>query len=806
MDTHAIEVLEFDKIKEMVRERTVSAFGRHLADRLRPETDLETVRRKLQETTEAKSILQRGETIPLPPLPDLRPQIKRASLGGYLSPTELLKIREAIISGRRLKQSLTTKEDSPARPARPLLRSIADRIPCLPEIEKAIGDCIDEKEEVRDNASPELSGIRVRIRKLHTTISNQIKNLLLSPEYRSMIQDRLVVIRQDRYCIPIKAEWGPRFKGLILDRSDSGATLFGEPARVVPLNNELIEKKAAEKREIIKILTALSQQVGQEAEDIRAILVNIGIIDFITARAQLGLDLEAVEPELNTAGCLNLIGARHPLLDKRAVPAGVSPGDGFSTKKPGFCVPIDVSLGDGFTTLVITGPNTGGKTVSLKTIGLFTLMAQAGLLIPAKEGSSLAVFKGVFADIGDEQAIEQNLSTFSSHLKQIVKIIQKAGPDCLVLIDEIGTGTDPGEGAALAQAILQHLHDKSVRTVVTTHSNEIKRFAYLMDGMENACCQFDQATLKPTYKLAIGFSGESNAFAIAAGLGLPKRIIAKARSLASAGQSKVSSLLSKLSRDYQAAAEEKMAASLLKEEAARLKDEYAARQVEIKQKRAGIISEAQREARDVIYKAEKGAKEILAQLRQNKGDEAAYLKARQSLTELAKEFKEEETEKARAASFSSGDFALGDEVLVGRLEARGVIVEAPGADGNLFTIQAGGIKLRVSLSELKLTGVKKTTSAPLPGEAVPTSPEIPDRLYLLGLSREEALIKIEGYLSEAAAVNLSGVYLVHGKGAGILRAAIHRYLEHHPQVESFRLAEPAAGGSGVTQVKIRIED
>lgn len=781
MDAHAIKILEFEKIREMVRERAASVIGRNLTARLRPETDLVLVRRKLQETTEAKNILQRGETIPLPPLEDLSLMIKRASLGGYLLPAELLKIREAIIAGSRLRQALLNKEGIP------LLASIAARIPWLQEIEKAIDACIDEKEEVRDRASPELAGLRARIRQLHTTISNRIKGLLLSPEYQPMIQDRLVVLRQDRYCIPIKAEWGPRFKGLVLDRSASGATLFGEPAPVVPLNNELVEKKAAEKREIIKILTTLSHQVGQEAENIRAILTNVGIIDFITARARFSLDLEAVEPELNTEGSLNLISARHPFLGKRAVP-------------------IDVFLGDGFTTLVITGPNTGGKTVSLKTIGLFTLMAQAGLHIPAKEGSKVAIFKNVFADIGDEQAIEQNLSTFSSHMKQIVRIIKKAGPDCLVLIDEIGTGTDPSEGAGLAQAILQHLYDKSVRTVVTTHSNEIKRFAYLKDGMENACCQFDQATLSPTYKLAIGFSGESNAFAIAARLGLPKRIINKARSLIATGQSKISSLLSKLSRDYQAAAEEKRAASLLREEAVRLKNECAARQLEIKQKRGEIISEAQREARAVIYKAEKEAKEILAQLRQAKGDEASYLKARQALTELAKGFKGETIEAAADTTpFSCGDFALGDEVLVGSLEAKGVIVEGP--DNGLFTIQAdGGIKLKVPFSELKLTGAKKMVPTLPPAEAISTPPEVPDRLYLLGLTRDEALIKIEGYLGEAVAANLPQVYLIHGKGAGILRAAIHCYLTHHPQVDSFILADPAEGGSGVTQVKLKTSE
>ncbi|MEW5768592.1 MAG: endonuclease MutS2 [bacterium] len=778
MDAHAIKILEFDKIREMVRERSVSVVGKNLTVWLKPETDLELIRRKLQETTEAKSILQRGETIPLFPLDDLRPQIKRASLGGYLSPAELLKIRETIISGARLSRFLINKEGVP------LLTSIAAQIPWLEEIEKAIDACIDEKEEVRDKASPELAGLRARIRQLHAAISNRIKGLLLSPEYQPMIQDRLVVLRQDRYCVPVKAEWGPRFKGLILDRSSSGATLFGEPAPVVPLNNELVEKKAAEKREVVKILTALSHQVGQEAENIKALLVNVGIIDFITARARLSLDLEATEPELNSEGSLNLIGARHPLLDKRAVP-------------------IDVSLGDGFTTLVITGPNTGGKTVSLKTIGLFTLMAQAGLHIPSKEGSRIAIFKDVFADIGDEQAIEQNLSTFSSHIKQIIRIIRQAGPDCLVLIDEIGTGTDPSEGASLAQAILQHLHDKSARTVVTTHSNEIKRFAYLKDGMENACCQFDQATLKPTYKLAIGFSGESNAFAIAARLGLPKRIIAMARSLIATSQSKVSSLLSKLSRDYQAAAEEKRVASLLREEAARLKDEYAARQLEIKQKRAEIINEAQREARLTIYQAEKEAKEILAQLKKSKGDEKAYLEARQRLTELSRELKAEEKQ-GEGAAFSCGDFALGDEVLVGSLEARGVIVEGP--DDGLFTIQAGGLKLRVPPSDLKLTGAKKMVPTVPPAEAISTPPEVPDRLYLLGLSRDEALIKIEGYLSEAAAANLSQVYLIHGKGAGILRSAIHRYLAHHLQIDSFRLADPAEGGSGVTQVKIRMTD
>lgn len=770
MNAHTLKVLEFGEIKEILASKALSAKARELVSSLRPYTSLSLIEKRLKETTEAKNLLVAYERTPIYKTADIRLHIKRAAMGGILQPAELLDVTETLRLTRTIKRFLIQREGEA-----PLLNEIASKIEILKEIEEEIGECINEKAEVVDWASKELLQIRDKIKKSRDKILKALNKMLVSPTYQPILQDQTIVIRNDRYCLPVKADFRGQFEGFVQDQSSSGVTLFMEPVLTAQLSNELKQLRLSETEEVRRILVGLSLGISRKSKEIRQNITSIGLLDFAFAKASLSIVLSGNEPKLNKDGFLNLIEARHPLLK-------------------GEVIPVSLRLGKDFTTLVITGPNTGGKTVCLKTIGLLTLMAQAGLHIPASPDSRVAVFDHIFADIGDEQSIQQSLSTFASHMKQIVGILRALRPNTLVLIDEIGTGTDPAEGSSLACAILEHLHFQGARTAVTTHSNELKTYAYFKDGVENAACEFDPVTLKPTFSLNIGYSGSSNALIIAERLGLSGKIIGQARGMISPHKRETRAIILKLEK-MKAEEEARLKRAEEKEREAALTKERIEEELDsLKLKKRKVMDEASFKARRLIDQTKKRMNQIL--------DEISRQPTRETEEAVRKELGklEEEIEELSppVEYLAEGEIEPGSPVLIKKLNLKGRVVAI---SSNEVEVCAGKMKIKTHLSDLmriREEGLEKALE-----EEQPLLKSCEEELFLVGLSTEEALSKVEKYLGQAFSAGLDEVRLIHGKGAGILRKNIALFLKKIPIVASFCSAQETKGGDGVTLVRLK---
>jgi DNA mismatch repair protein MutS2 len=797
MHTKSIVTLEYPKIVErLAREASFSA-SKALAQDLLPSADADEVRRRLAFTAEARDLLERRPDVGVRGARDVRPHAAAAERGAVLSPSELVEILITLRASAHVGR-LITRSDGPY----PLLKDLAQDLPARPQLEGRIAESISEDGEVLDSASPELRRLRAEIRAAQQRLQDRLATLV--NEFRSALQEPIITMRSDRYVLPVRAEARGQVRGIVHDQSGSGATVFVEPLVVVEMNNRLRQLQLDERQEVERILTELAGEVAREADYVRLAVELLAEIDLHLAKARYAGLIRAGVPQVNTAGRLRLIQARHPLLT-------------------GKVVPIDFHLGDEFTMVVITGPNTGGKTVALKTVGLLCLMAQAGMHIPAEDGSELPVYTDVFADIGDEQSIEQSLSTFSSHMTRIVEILREAGPGALVLLDELGAGTDPSEGSALACAILLHLLRRGAATIATTHYSELKAFAHEEPGVANASVEFDVETLSPTYRLTIGLPGRSNALAIATRLGLPDEIIQQGRDYLGTAGVEMEGLLEGLQADRKAAADERYHLSMERAEAEHQRRELERRRAELEASRAAILNEARQRARREI-------EEVQAELARVRAEVARARVAPERLTALRSKARaleervaplparvsqtaaEEDEAPTVEEEPQAGPLQVGDAVRVRAMNSRGELLSLPDARGEV-EVQLGPLKLRVKAGDLERLSRRQARAA-ASGAGAPDAPalislptlapaETPDlQLDLRGRRVEEVLPTVDSYLNDAYLAGMPFVRLLHGKGTGALRQAIRQQLTKHPLVRGFESAAAKDGGDGVTVVTL----
>jgi DNA mismatch repair protein MutS2 len=780
-----LKVLEFDKVKEQLMEHAASSLGREKIEKLVPSADFAEVVKWQEQTDEAVTILRLRGNVPLGGIFDIRASVKRAKIGGTLSPHELLDVASTIYASRQMKKFIESLSDENAE--LPHLSQYVEQMVALPEVEQAIKNCIDDYGEVLDHASDRLRSIRQQLRSTEGRIREKLESMIRSSSAQKMLSDAIITIRNERYVIPVKQEYRSAYGGIVHDQSSSGATLFIEPQAVVDLNNQLQEARVKEKQEIERILIELTEKVAEHAD---TLLINVEVLaelDFIFTKAKYARKIKASKPLMNDRGYIRLRKARHPLI------------------APDVVVPNDIELGKDYTTIVITGPNTGGKTVTLKTIGLFTLMAQAGLQIPALDGSELAVFNAVYADIGDEQSIEQSLSTFSSHMVNIVDILRKVDNNSLVLFDELGAGTDPQEGAALAIAILDEVYQRGARVVATTHYPELKAYGYNRRGVINASVEFDIETLSPTYKLLIGVPGRSNAFEISKRLGLDERIIERAKSHVSSESNKVENMIASLEYSKKRAEEEWKEAEDFRKEAEKLHKELQRQIIEFNEKRDELIEEAKRKAAEIVKASQQEAEKIISQLRQMQKEKLAEIKehelieARKRLEEAAPKL--EEKKKAKKAKASQHQFQPGDEVKVINLNQKGHLIEKVSDDE--WQVQIGILKMKVKEENLEYIGTPKPVEtrplATVKGKDYHVSPE----LDLRGERYEDALVRVEKYIDDALLAGYPRVSIIHGKGTGALRKGVQEFLKNHRSVKNIRYGEATEGGTGVTIVELK---
>ena len=790
MNNKTLIKLEFDKIISMLENEASSFRGKQLCRRLKPVTDLTKIDLLQEQTAAAFTRIIKKGRISFGDAAPVEESLKRLEIGGALNTAELLRICRLLSNTARAKSygRHDTQED-----LADCLDIYFDGLEPLTPLSNEIERCIISEDEISDDASSALKHIRRSINNLndrvHTTLSGLVNGSL-----RTYLQDALITMRGDRYCIPVKAEYRSQVQGLIHDQSASGSTLFIEPMAIVKLNNDLKELYVQEQDEIRKILASLSEEAAQYIEEIRTDYRSLTDLDFIFARGALALTMRASRPILNEEGRIRIREGRHPLLDQKKV------------------VPITVSLGDEFSLLIITGPNTGGKTVSLKTVGLLTLMGQAGLHIPAGDRSEIAVFRQVYADIGDEQSIEQSLSTFSSHMTNIVSFLKKVDDRSLVLFDELGAGTDPTEGAALAIAILSHLHKRNIRTMATTHYSELKIYALSTQGVENACCEFDVESLRPTYRLLIGIPGKSNAFAISGKLGLPGYIIDDAKKRLSEQDVSFEDLLSDLEASRRTIEKEQAEIAAYKKEAETLKRQAVQKQEKLEEQRDRIIREANEKANAILREAKEVADETLRNFHKFGKENISAAEMEKERERLRKKIKDTsasaslKTNKPKK-TYKPSDFKLGESVKVLSMNLTGTIGSLPDARGNV-TVQMGILRSQVNISDLEIIEevspyapkrMNRTAKSKIKmSKSLSVSPEI----NLLGKTVDEAVAELDKYLDDALLSHLNSVRVVHGKGTGALRKGIHEYLRRQKHVKSYRLAEFGEGDAGVTIVEL----
>lgn len=791
MNEKTLTKLEYNKIIELLIDQASSDSGKRLCKTLKPMTDLEEINTAQEQTSAAFTRIVKKGRLSFSGCYSVEESMKRLEIGASLSAPELLRICKLLEAANRAK---TYGRHDTVDELADCLDVYFEQLSPLTPLSTEIRRCILSEDEISDDANSTLKHIRRSIEsindKVHSTLTGLVNGSL-----RNYLQDQIITMRGDRYCIPVKAEYRSQVNGMIHDQSSSGSTLFIEPMAIVKLNNDLKELYGKEQEEIQVILARLSVDVSEYMDQIRTNYKMLSELDFIFAKGLLALSMNGSKPVFNKNGYIHIREGRHPLLNKKTV------------------VPITITLGGEFDLLIITGPNTGGKTVSLKTVGLFTLMGQSGLHIPALDRSELAIFENVYADIGDEQSIEQSLSTFSSHMTNIVSFLQDVDEHSLVLFDELGAGTDPTEGAALAIAILSYLHDRGIRTMATTHYSELKVFALSTPGVENACCEFNVDTLRPTYHLLIGIPGKSNAFAISSKLGLPDHIIESAKTHLSEQDESFEDLLSDLESSRRTIEKEQAEISSYKREIEQLKRELHAKHEKLEERKERIIREANEKANAILREAKEVADETIKQFRKfgKENISAAELeKERERLRQKLEktQSKQKIEKKTPSKQHKPSDFHLGDSVKVLSLNLKGSVSSLPDARGNLF-VQMGILRSQVHISDLEiidepLSATEKqyhrtSTGKMKMNKSMSVSPEI----NLLGKTVDEAIAELDKYLDDAYLSHLSPVRIVHGKGTGALRAGVHNYLKRQKHVKSYRLGSLGEGDAGVTIVEFK---
>lgn len=795
MNEKVLKTLEYTKIISLLVEKADSEPGKKLCEELLPMVDIDDIRKAQTETKDALTrLFQKGSTS-FGGNYDIGFSLRTLEIGSTLSMVELLRVAKLLDNVNRIKAyGRREREDAPAD----ILEEYFEFLTPLTQVANEINRCILSEEEVADDASPKLKSIRRNMVLTNEKIRNQL-NSMVNGSHRTYLQDAVITMRNNRYCIPVKAEYKGQVHGMIHDQSSTGSTFFIEPAAVVSLNNQLRELELEEKKEIEVILATLSAQIGEHVEEIRINQRMMTTLDFIFAKAKLAMDQNATRPIFNTDHYINIRKGRHPLLDKKKV------------------VPIDIHLGKDFDLLIITGPNTGGKTVSLKTVGLFTLMGQAGLHIPALDRSELSIFTEVYADIGDEQSIEQSLSTFSSHMTSIVHILGHADADSLCLFDELGAGTDPTEGAALAISILNYLHDRGIRTMATTHYSELKIYALSTSFVENACCEFSVETLKPTYRLLIGIPGKSNAFAISSKLGLSEEIINAAKEQISKEDESFEDVIADLEQSRVTIEKERQEIAEYKQKIRTLEEQLRKKNEKIDQAKDKIIREANEKARTILQEAKDVADETIRDF--NKLGVGADIRELEKKRQKVRDKISEKNEKLSLSSkgnppgqnkkkeLDPKKLKKGDSVKILSMGLKGTVSTLPDAKGNLF-VQCGIMRSQVNVKDLVLIEedtistptIQRTNTGKIKmSKSFSISPEI----NLLGRTVDEALAELDKYLDDAYLAHLNSVRIVHGKGTGALRSAVHNHLKRMKNVKEYRLGEYGEGDAGVTIVTFK---
>lgn len=797
MNDKALRILEYHKIISLLVDKASSAPGKELCQKLTPMTDIKEIEEAQQQTADAFTRLVKGGRIHFSGNKDIRFSIRSLEIGSALSAAELLKISASLACAARAKTFARSEHDEEI--ADSLQEYFANLEPLTP-LQNEINRCIISEEEIADDASPTLKHIRRSINLTNEKIHSQLTNMV-NGSYRTYLQDAVITMRDNRYCIPVKSEHKGNVPGMVHDQSSTGSTLFIEPAVVVELNNQLKELAFKEKEEIERILADLSANAGEHTEELANNFRLLTKLDFIFARAGLAADMNASRPLFNKDRYINIRRGRHPLLDKKKV------------------VPIDINLGKDFDLLVVTGPNTGGKTVSLKTVGLFALMGQSGLHIPALDRSELGIFTEVYADIGDEQSIEQNLSTFSAHMTNTISILKNADVNSLCIFDELGAGTDPTEGAALAIAILKHLHDKGIRTMATTHYSELKVFALTTSYAENACCEFDVETLRPTYRLLIGIPGKSNAFAISSKLGLPDEIIASAKEHISEEDESFEDLLADLETSRRTIENERNEIQRYKAEIESLKKKLEQKQERLDAQKDKILREANEEARKILQEAKDVADETIRDFQKVSFNKTSIQELEKARTKVRDKISEKNAklsttqEKPTHKILKPNQLKPGDMVKVVSMGLKGTVSSKPDTKGDLF-VQCGIIRSKVNIRDLVLInedvlsgaasykkgyssagGSKRSSGSNIGMSKAAT---ISMEINLLGKTVDEALSELDKYLDDAYLSHAPSVRIVHGKGTGALRQAVQQHLKRVSYVKAFHLGEYGEGDAGVT--------
>ncbi|EGT3673147.1 endonuclease MutS2 [Clostridioides difficile] len=792
MNEKSLRVLEYNKIIDLLKKKASSSLGLKYIENLVPNTDFVEVKSMLEETSEAQSIIIKRGSVGLEGIHDIEDKVKRAYIGASLDPGSLIMIADTLRVARRLRNSLSSSDEEDFN--YPIIQSLSNSLYVYKDIEDQIYNAIISEVEISDNASNTLRDIRRRIAQKNQSIRSKLNSIISSTTYQKYLQDAIISLRGDRFVVPVKSEYRSQVAGIVHDQSSSGATLFIEPMTIVEMNNELRQLKLGEQEEIERILSELSAMVGEVSEDLISNQEILGRLDFAFSKGKLSIQMRGIEPTLNEDKYLNIKNGRHPLLDKKKVVANT------------------IYLGRDFHTLVITGPNTGGKTVTIKTVGLFALMTQSGLHIPADYGSSMCVYDNVFADIGDEQSIEQSLSTFSSHMTNIVSILQNVTADSLVIFDELGAGTDPVEGAALAIAVLEDINSVGAKCIATTHYSELKNYALTKSGVENAAVEFDIETLSPTYKLLIGVPGKSNAFEISRKLGLSDYVISRAKEYINTENIALEDVLQNVEKNRIKAVEDREEAERLKEEIEKLKVEYDEKLEKLVSQRDKMIEKAKSEAFSIIRQAKEEVDIIIKELRSLEQERASKEKNRK-IEELRKELTSsmgslQPTVKSmivpKVSNKEIKDLKPGEEVKVITLNQNGSVVSVD-KKRKEAVVQIGIMKMTLPFKSLQKTRKDVSTNVTKSTRNIirSKSGSVKNEVDLRGLNLEEAIMEVEKYLDDAYVAGLESVTVIHGIGTGVLKAGLQDILRRNRHVKSQRGGQYGEGGAGVTIVKLK---
>ncbi|WP_077327320.1 endonuclease MutS2 [Virgibacillus siamensis] len=780
MNGRILQVLEFNKITEQLAAQAATTIGKDYCLVLKPETEMDKVVELQSETDEASQIYRLNASIPLGGIKDIRPSIKRSVIGGVLNTNECLDIATTLYAGRQVKNFMIKMEEEDL----PILQSLVQRIEPMRNLENHISSCIDDNGNMMDSASVKLKGIRSSIKTFESRVRDKLDGYTKSNT--SMLSDAIITIRNDRYVLPVKAEYRGTIGGIVHDQSASGATLFMEPKAVVDINNQLQESKVKEQQEIVRILRELTNHIAENEALLTENVSVLAKIDFISARAKLGMQMKAAKPAINNKGIIRMKQARHPLIDHDEVVAN------------------DIELGDNYTAIVITGPNTGGKTVTLKLIGLCTLMAQSGLRVPAFDGCEMAVFEDVYADIGDEQSIEQNLSTFSSHMTNIVSILKQVNHKSLVLFDELGAGTDPQEGAALAMSILDDVVSRGARVVATTHYPELKAYGYNREEVVNASVEFDVRTLQPTYRLLIGVPGRSNAFEISKRLGLQDNIIDQAKNHIGMDSKSVENMIASLEQSHRQAETDYEEAHNILQESEKLRDDLLKEWKQFEDKRENLYKKAEDKANKALQNAREEAEAIVDEIRNMKSGaelkEHEWIEAKKMLDEAQPDLTKKMPAKKGQKKEAKQQLQTGDEIKLLSVNQNGTVLEK--ISENEYYVQVGIMKVKVKRDELQLISKKSSVSEKPLATVKGSNYHVKTELDLRGERYEDALLKLEKYIDDALLAGYPQVSIIHGKGTGALRKGVNQFAKKHPRIADARSGSMGEGGSGATILKL----